>query len=49
MRPTRIQKKVRLSRHPDEALPLDPRDPDILRAKRLLPEFQRPDPIRRVS
>ncbi|WP_328746323.1 hypothetical protein OHT57_12495 [Streptomyces sp. NBC_00285] len=43
MRRTRIEKQrrpVRVRRHPDEAYgalgDLDPRDPDIVRAKRLL-------------
>jgi len=46
MRQTRIQKKVRPTRLGDESLPLDPRDPDVVRAKRLLLESQRTDPIK---
>jgi hypothetical protein len=49
MRQTRNQKRTRRPRHSDEALPLDPRDPDVLRAKRLpLLEYERPNPIKRA-
>ena len=42
MRQTRIQKKAQRPRQHGEALQLDPRDPDVLRAKRLLLESARP-------
>jgi hypothetical protein len=46
MRQTRIQKKARRPGEHGEALPLDPRDPDVLRAKRLLVDSDRPDPMK---
>jgi hypothetical protein len=46
MSQTRIQKKARRARPGDEPLSFDPRDPDVVRAKRLLLESQRPGSIK---
>jgi hypothetical protein len=45
MRQVRISKHRRPAERPAEPLPLDPRDPDIVRAKHLA-RSQSPNPVR---
>jgi hypothetical protein len=49
MKQTRIMKKVSRPRETSEVLSLDPRDPDVQRAKRLLLESVRPDPTKHAA
>lgn len=48
MRQVRISKHRRPPVRPAQPLPLDPRDPDIVRAKQLA-RSQSPNPVRRAS
>jgi hypothetical protein len=49
MRQTRIEKKPRRPRETDEVLSLDPRDPDVQRAKRVMLDPVRGDPPNRAA